>query len=285
MATAVTAAVAAVAEASIKNLSSVPRCTACSVEHLAFPHDIAFRDHFSILADLQLTMILPNMTHSTRPAMGRFWRLRLMRLQLLRTQGFLSPLLFGAVFVLAAASFATAVAQPINDSLHAISLRNAKDYRLLSAMDDKGSSYDFTNINAWHITDPSLQDQIEKIYTAKYGDKELKNFEIDNVYIFVAPDGSDQAGDEKFLPFHVLFMGKHVNVDTSGTGESNLFFGGGARRNNNQTVPVAFKGSQVIPIMLHNPTLLDNINAIQGDLVELPGRSRASRRAAYQGCR
>jgi hypothetical protein len=165
---------------------------------------------------------------------------------------------------------ASAWAQPINDSLHAIALRNEKSYRLLNAMDDKGSSYEFTNVTAWKITDDNLRNQIIDLYTAKYGKKELKNFDIDNVYIFAVPDGVDQAGDTKFFPFHVLFMGKHVNVDTNAS-ESNLFFGGGARKNTNQPVPVAFKAKDVIPVMLHDPTLTDNINAVQGELVELPG--------------
>ncbi|MFI5202017.1 MAG: hypothetical protein ACHQNE_06495 [Candidatus Kapaibacterium sp.] len=175
--------------------------------------------------------------------------------------------------VLLVMPFAAAFGQihlPVEDSIHAISLRNEKAYRLLNAMDDKGSSYEFTNVTAWKITDDNLRNQIIDLYTAKYGKKELKNFDIDNVYIFSVPNGTDQAGDTKFFPFHVLFMGKHVNVDTNAS-ESNLFFGGSARKNTNQSVPVAFKGQQVIPVMLHTPGLVDNINAIQGDMVELPG--------------
>ncbi len=186
-------------------------------------------------------------------------------------RGYGSALIAVAVF-LTLLPLARVVAQalPGDDSLRAVSLRNEKAYRLLNSMDDKGGSYDFTNITAWKITDDNLRNQIESIYTAKYGNKELKNFEIDNVYVFAAPDGLDQAGDEKFFPFHILFMGKHVNVDTSGESGGG-FFGGGGGGNTNQTVPIAFKGRQVIPMMLHNPTLVDNINAIQGDLVELPG--------------
>ncbi len=156
---------------------------------------------------------------------------------------------------------------PINDSIRAITLRNEKAYRLLNAMDDKGSSYEFTNVTAWKITDDNLTNQIENLYTSKYP-KQLKNFEINNVYVFVAPDGLDQAGDEKFFPFHILFMGKHINVDTSGEGGGGFFGGGGG--NTNQTVPIAFKGQQVVPLMLHDPSLVDQINAIQGNLVEMP---------------
>jgi hypothetical protein len=162
-------------------------------------------------------------------------------------------------------------AQPINDSLKSVTLRNEQMYRKLNSMDDKGASYAFTNVTAWRITDDDLKNQIISIYTAKYGTKQLKNFDIENVYLFVAPAGMDQSGSPRFEPFHVLFMGKHVNVDTSGGGESNLFFGGGAKKNNNQTVPVAFKGKDVIVLMRQQPGLDDQINAVQGESVELPG--------------
>jgi hypothetical protein len=158
-------------------------------------------------------------------------------------------------------------AQPLNDSLKSITLRNEKMYRLLNAMDDRGSSYEFTNVTAWKITDPDLQNQIEKIYTAKYGDKQLKNFDISDVYVFVAPTNVQ----DKFQPFHILFMGKRVNVDTSGGGGDDPFFGGGHRKNTNALIPVAFKGREVIRMMQQQPALMDNINAVQGDLVELPG--------------
>ena len=158
-------------------------------------------------------------------------------------------------------------AQPLNDSLKAVTLRNEKMYRLLNSMDDKGSSYEFTNVTAWKITDPDLLNQIEKVYTAKYGDKQLKNFDIDNVYVFVAPTSNDQV----YQPFHILFMGKRVNVDTSGGGGEDAFFGGGRKKNNNTAIPVAFKGRDVIRTMLQNPSLMDNINAVQGEIVELPG--------------
>ncbi len=157
---------------------------------------------------------------------------------------------------------------PLDDSLKAVTLRNEKMYRLLSSMDDKGASYEFTNVTAWHITDPDLLNQIEKVYTAKYGDKQLKNFDIDNVYVFVAPTNNEQV---PYQPFHILFMGKRVNVDTSGGGSEDAFFGGGRRKNNNASIPVAFKGRDVIRTMRQNPSLMDNINAVQGDLVELPG--------------
>jgi hypothetical protein len=159
-------------------------------------------------------------------------------------------------------------AQPLNDSLKAVTLRNEKMYRLLNSMEDKGSSYEFTNVTAWKITDPDLVNQIEKIYTAKYGDKQLKNFDIDNVYVFVAPTNNEEV---PFQPFHILFMGKRVNVDTSGGGGEDVIFGGGRKRNTNASIPVAFKGRDVIRTMQQNPSLMDNINAVQGEIVELPG--------------
>ncbi len=159
-------------------------------------------------------------------------------------------------------------AQPLNDSLKAVTLRNEKMYRLLNSMDDRGSSYEFTNVTAWKITDPDLQAQIIKVYTAKYGDKQLKNFDIADVYIFSAPVGND-----RYQPFHVLFMGtRRKDVDTSGGAEQDIMFAGGHHKaNTNDKVPVAFKGREVIRTMQQQPALLDNINAIQGDLVELPG--------------
>ena len=156
---------------------------------------------------------------------------------------------------------------PVSDSLKAVTLRNEKMYRLLNSMEDRGASYQFTNVNAWKITDPDLQNQIEKVYQAKYGDKQLKNFDISDVYVFVAPTNVQ----DKYQPFHILFMGKRVNVDTSGGGGEDAFFGGGRKKNNNALIPVAFKGREVIRTMQQNPTLMDNINAVQGEIVELPG--------------
>ncbi|MDP4200917.1 MAG: hypothetical protein Q8922_11670 [Bacteroidota bacterium] len=172
-----------------------------------------------------------------------------------------------AALVVAATFFSiTAHAQTAEEKLHALTLKNERMYRELSAMDDKGSSYAFTNVTAWKITDDDLKNQIIKVYQDKYKDKQLKNFDIDNVYVFAAPTKGD-----RYEPFHILFMGKHVNVDTSGGGED-IFFGGGRKRSNtNASVPVAFKGREVISVMQHQPALDDNINAIQGELVELPG--------------
>ena len=157
---------------------------------------------------------------------------------------------------------------PVPDSLKAVTLRNEKMYRLLNSMDDKGASYEFTNVNAWKVTDPDLQAQIEKVYMAKYGDKQLKNFDIADVYVFVAPTGT-----EVYQPFHILFMGtRRKEVDTSGGAEQDIMFAGGRHKsNNNDKVPVAFKGREVIRTMLQNPSLMDNINAVQGEIVELPG--------------
>jgi hypothetical protein len=159
-------------------------------------------------------------------------------------------------------------AQPLNDSLKALTLRNEKMYRLLNSMEDKGASYEFTNINAWKITDPDLQNQIEKVYLAKYGDKQLKNFDIADVYVFVAP-----AGPDKYQPFHILFMGtRRKDVDSSGGAEQDIMFAGGRHKaNGNAKVPVAFKGREVIKMMQQQPSLMDNINAVQGEIVELPG--------------
>jgi len=161
--------------------------------------------------------------------------------------------------------FSNATAQPVTDSLKALIMRNEKMYRNLSAMDDKGASYEFTNVTAWKIVDADLQDQIKKIYLAQYGEKQLKNFDIEDVYLFSAPVGND-----RYEPFHVLFLGKRVSTDTAGD-EGGFEFGGRRRSNNNERIPIAFKGRDVIRTMHRQPALLDNINAIQGEIVELPG--------------
>ncbi len=158
----------------------------------------------------------------------------------------------------------SAVAQPINDTLKALTLRNEKMYRVLNQMDDKGNSYEFTNVVAWKITDPELYAQIEKVYRAIYGERELKDFEVSTIYVFSAPTGPDHVE-----PFHVLFMGKKVVNDTNS--EVDFDFGGKRRSKGGQVVPRAFKGRDVIRIMHRQPTLLDNINAVQGEIVELPG--------------
>jgi hypothetical protein len=153
---------------------------------------------------------------------------------------------------------------PVSDSLKAVTLRNEKMYRLLNSMDDKGSSYEFTNVTAWKITDPDLYAQIEKVYRAKYGEKELKDFDVQSIYVFVAPTTGD-----RFQPFHILFMGKKVSTDTSDAGD--FEFGTRRKSKGGQVVPRAFKGKEVIRTMQQNPSLMDNINAVQGEIVELPG--------------
>ncbi|HEY3874614.1 MAG TPA: hypothetical protein VGM92_04005 [Candidatus Kapabacteria bacterium] len=172
---------------------------------------------------------------------------------------FLSPLV-----ALAQAKYTS---DPVSDSLRNLTLRNEKMYRMLNAMDDKGSSYEFTNITAWKITDDDLKNQIIKVYTAQYGTKQLKNFNINNVYVFSAPSGPDH-----YVPFHILFMGQHVQpTDSTGESGEEAMFGSHHRAASTADQPVAFKGIDVIRMMARQPALLENINAIQGDLVELPG--------------
>jgi len=160
---------------------------------------------------------------------------------------------------------ATVHAQPIMDSLRAIELRNEKMYRQINAFDDRGASYEFTNVTAWKIVDDDLRNQIISVYKAQYGERQLKDFDVDDVYLFNAP-----LGNEQFEPFHVLFMGRRIKTDTSGA-DLDPFFGGGRRRNTNDKIPIAFKGKDVIRVMHRQPALMENINAIQGEIVELPG--------------
>jgi hypothetical protein len=60
-----------------------------------------------------------------------------------------------------------------------------------------------------------------------------------------------------------------VNTDTSGEGD--FEFGGRKKTKSGQPIPKAFKGKEVIRTMQRQPALLDNLNAIQGEIVELPG--------------
>lgn len=183
-----------------------------------------------------------------------------------RTPKAKSVLLAGFCFVgLSWLATSIAQAQPIMDSLHAIEQRNEKMYRQLNAMDELGSSYHFTNVTAWKITDDDLRNQIITVYKSQFGEKQLKDFDIDEVYLFAAP-----VGNERFEPFHVLFRGRRIKTDTSGA-DLDPFFGGGRRRNTNELVPVAFRGKDVVRLMHRQPALLENINSIQGDIVELPG--------------
>jgi hypothetical protein len=189
----------------------------------------------------------------------------------IRKKMFSTKIKYFLPFVAVVVMFTSVQAQPINDSLKSITLRNEKNYRMLNQMDDKGASYAFTNITAWKITDEDLKNQIISVYTAQYGTKQLKNFDVSDVYVFSAPAGVDASGSTKYEPFHVLFMGKRVNVDTSGGAGEDIFFGGGRRKNNAEKVPIAFKGREVIRTMARQPALKDNLNTIQGEIVELPG--------------
>ena len=175
--------------------------------------------------------------------------------------------LYAALLVLSfGVPVGSAFAQPINDTLKALTLRNEKMYRVLNQMDDKGSSYEFTNVVAWKITDPELYAQIEKVYRAAYGERELKDFDVSTIYVFSAPVSNDRVE-----PFHVLFMGKKVSTDTTGDEGGGFEFGGRRKSKGGQIVPRAFKGRDVIRMMHRQPALLDNINAVQGEIVELPG--------------
>jgi hypothetical protein len=65
-------------------------------------------------------------------------------------------------------------------------------------------------------------------------------------------------------------MGKKVSTDTANEG-GDFEFAGRRKSKGGQIIPRAFKGRDVIRLMHRQPTLLDNINAVQGEIVELPG--------------
>jgi hypothetical protein len=161
----------------------------------------------------------------------------------------------------------SAFAQPLVDSLHALQQRNEKMYRMLNAMDDRGASYQFTNVTAWHVTDDDLSKLIKQVYMDQYGTKQLKDFDIGDIYIFAAPTSTPEV----YEPFHVLFVGQRVKQDTSGGGADIDPFFAKKRGNTNAKINIAFKGKDVVRLMHRQPALLDQINAIQGEIVELPG--------------
>ena len=169
-----------------------------------------------------------------------------------------------AMFVVGVAP--TLKAQPLVDSLKALQQRNDKMYRELNAADDQGSSYQFTNVTAWKITDDDLKHQIETVFrSSAAGEKRLKDIDVDRIYVFSAP-----LGQERFEPFHVLFIGKRIQtVDTNA--QTDILFGAGKKRGGGGDQYIAFKGKDVVRLMLRQPTLVENINSVQGEIFEMPG--------------
>src|ERR1044071_1532524 len=96
----------------------------------------------------------------------------------------------------------TANAQPKSaqpPDLKTLTIQNERMYRDLSNMEDKGASYQFTNVVAWHILDTTLWGEIIRTYTDLYGENgtqghQLKDFNPEDVYVFSVPLGYDATG-------------------------------------------------------------------------------------------
>lgn len=162
-----------------------------------------------------------------------------------------------------------ASAQPIADSLKSLQQRNDRIYRTINSADERGLAYSYTNVTAWHITDPDLTRQIESVVRSQpFGERALNRIDVSDILVFAAPAGQDQ-----YEPFHILFKGRRAaEVDTSGGESEDPFgmFGGGSRRTS-EDLYIAVKGRDVVRMMQRVPALKEAINTIQGDLYELPG--------------
>ena len=163
-----------------------------------------------------------------------------------------------------------ASAQPIADTLKALQQRNDRIYRTINSADERGLAYSYTNITAWHITDPDLQRQIESVVRSQpFGERALNKIDVSDVLVFAAPAGGDQ-----YEPFHILFKGRRqAEVDTTGGGAADDPFGmfAGSNRRSSEDLYIAVKGKDVVRMMQRIPSLKEAINTIQGDLYELPG--------------
>lgn len=153
--------------------------------------------------------------------------------------------------------------QPIVDTVKAIQKQNDKSYRELNLLDPYGDSYTFTNVIKWHITDRELFDQIKEALLKEPFGVKPDEYRIDDIYLFSAPVTTD-----KVEPFHILLDGEILEKKKKKSSGLGLFSdddAGGTRAKR------AFQGKNVVRLMHRNPTLLENVNTIQGENVEIPG--------------
>lgn len=175
------------------------------------------------------------------------------------------------LLLLGTVTSSVAHAQP--KTLKEYQLANERIYRDLNNMDDKGGSYQFTNVIAWHIQDDSLRSELIRLYTDLYGENgtqghQFKSFNPEDVYVFSVP-----LGNERYMPFHLLFKGKRVQASAADSSASDIAaeLGIVSHKATGKPVFIAFKGKDVIRPMLRQPSIVDDISAIQGETVELPG--------------
>jgi hypothetical protein len=158
----------------------------------------------------------------------------------------------------------SAFSQPIVDTVKTIQKQNDKVYREIASLDPYGDSYTFTNVIKWHITDRELFDQIKDALTKEPFNVKPDEYRIDDIYLFSAPAATDRVE-----PFHILLDGETLEKKkkkSSGLGAFGEEESGGTRTKR------AFQGKAIVQLLHRkNPTLLENINTIQGDNVEIPG--------------
>jgi hypothetical protein len=175
-----------------------------------------------------------------------------------------------AILLVLLLSASAASAQPIADSLKALQQRNDRIYRTITSADERGLAYSYTNVTAWHITDPDLLRQIETVVRSQpFGERALNKIDVSDILVFAAP-----AGGDNYEPFHILFKGRRSReVDTSAGTDSDDPFGmfGSGGKASTEDLYIAVKGRDVVRMMQRIPSLKEAINTIQGDLYELPG--------------
>lgn len=159
------------------------------------------------------------------------------------------------------------MAQPVIDSIQAIQKQNDRVYRVLNSLDDQGGSYAYTNVIQWKVTDPELYNQLKDALQKDPFNLKPEDVDITDIYLFAAPI----PGTDRVQPFHILAMGLRKAKSTGKKKTSALDVFGGGSQDNGQPVPFPFKGKTVVRYLVRNKALLDNINAIQGQFVEMPG--------------
>ncbi|HET9134987.1 MAG TPA: hypothetical protein VFO76_00005, partial [Candidatus Kapabacteria bacterium] len=157
------------------------------------------------------------------------------------------------------------VAQPIVDSVKAMQKSNEKTYRFLSALDPYGESYTFTNVIKWHVVDPELLNELKALLVKEPFNVDPKTFRVDDIYIFSAP----VAGTDRVEPFHLLVEGVPIEKKKAKSGALSMF--GSDEDQGGTKVKRAFQGKSVIQLMHRTPSLLEDVNTIQGENVEIPG--------------
>lgn len=157
-------------------------------------------------------------------------------------------------------------AQPVVDSVKALQKRNDQSYRLLSAMDDAGDSYSFTNVIQWKITDGDLSARIREALDQPPFNLKKDEFDVTGTYIFAAP-----AGIDRVEPFHILVKGFRKEKVAPGKKKSGLGTFDDVEEVGGVEVPIAFKGKNVVRLFHLTPALFEDLNIVQGENVELPG--------------